>query len=206
MLGVKRAPPSARRTLTEREPQTAKLKQVPAYTKICVHTEIPGKPHGGTLGSPTSGRTAPAPPAGPVSGQQTPPPTRLGGSVWVSQAAASQTLSGLSTPLLTADSVPSRPLLNQEESKRKSRSAILKETGLNSEGTEKRILGSQVIVVVRNCTRSRTQENFPSARHSRDSVMKNPMRNGPCLAEQGQRADPLPSQMGLTLMVFFFFF
>lgn len=34
MLGVKRAPPSARTTLTEREPQTAKLKQVPASHSV----------------------------------------------------------------------------------------------------------------------------------------------------------------------------
>ncbi|VCX41683.1 unnamed protein product, partial [Gulo gulo] len=59
------------------------------------------------------------------------------------QAAAPQTLSRRSAHLLAADSVPSTPLLAREESERKSRSAVLKETGLNSEGTEERMLGSQ---------------------------------------------------------------
>ena len=51
---------------------------------------------------------------------------------------------GLSMHLFTADCVPPEPLLTNEEREHKSGLSILKETGLNLEGTEEHTLGGGV--------------------------------------------------------------
>lgn len=68
--------------------------------------------------------------------------------------------------LFTADCAPPEPLLTNEERDHKSGFSILKETGLNLEGTEEHTLGGgQVIVVTVHCTRNRIRSSSLPAQH-----------------------------------------